>query len=305
MRKFLLIGLSLFLSAGAFAEDVVLSPKVNLQQIQIEKLNTEAGKKVVENPSTPKLLEKKKQKKAPVNLIPVLEVYSIDNAVPTPARGENVIPVEPPEKQTKPSAGSNQTAVQVKPKTAELKGYCEFTRGLRITTISMPVELPCYFGDRVGTLYGDLLPDFKTYSLIMVPKEVKINGNLYRVKSGYVLSADKTTMNLADYVNKQLLKKVLYAGLSQGVSSGFSAYQKYIEDKYTQTQTVGTENPVIVQTHDYPPSYPYTSAVLGFIKGLTTALSEIVRQETSKVPVIFRVNGGKTVYVRLLVEEGK
>ncbi len=304
MRKSLLIGLSLFLSAAASAEDVVLSPKVNLQQIQIEKLNTEAGKKVVENPSTPKLLEKKKQKKAPVNLMPVLEVYSIDNAVPTSAKEGNIIPVEVPKKQTEIPAGRNSIR-NVKPKTAELKGYCEFTRGLKITTVSMPVELPCYFGDKTGTLYGELLPDFKTYSLIMVPKEVKIRGEMYRVKSGYVLSADRTTMNLADYVNKQLLKKVLYAGLSQGVSSGFSAYQKYIEDKYTQTQTVGTENPVIVQTHDYPPSYPYTSAVLGFIKGLTTALSDVVKQETDKVPVIFRVNGGKTVYVRLLVEEGK
>jgi hypothetical protein len=202
--------------------------------------------------------------------------------------------------QSAPPQSTNQQAQVAK---KHLTGYCYFDRALNITTLTLPVELPCQFSDgSVGILAGELMPDLKTYSLILKPQRVIINGVEYKVSSGYVLNRSRSSMNVADEVNKQYLKKVLYAAVSQGATEGLNAYQQYVQGKYTTTTVVGTDNPVVVQDHNYPSSYPIVSAALGFLKGLTQAFSQIIQKETNNVPVLYKVNSGKVVYVNLYVE---
>jgi type IV secretory pathway VirB10-like protein len=166
----------------------------------------------------------------------------------------------------------------------------------------MPVDVNCIFENGMtGKLYGILASDFKTYSLIFKPYRVVLSdGRFFAVKNGAVYNADKTSLNVADEVNKQYLKRVVASALQSGVKSSFEAYQQYVENKDTSTYTVGSSGTVVQEKH-YPSNYPIIAGILGAVSGAVNSIMDMMKSEFQNIPVLFKINAGKTVYAELYI----
>jgi hypothetical protein len=284
----------------ASAEEKVLAPP-SPDQIKINKLNAEVGKEVVGRPGRLSEVEVKKEKPLPPG---VLEGFRRETAVPSDAV---VVQISQPAAGRPVQTASLEERTKAKERQKEeetriLKGYCFLDRKLEIRGLYLPYELACTFENgEAGTLYGTFLPDFKSYSLVFKPLEVEIDGVRYAVVKGEVMLGDRSSLNLADKVNKKVLEKVALQAFSSGTQEGLAAYQEYVEGKYTKTETVGTENPITVQEKNYPDNYPIVRTVLGVLKGISQGLKEAFESQLKSVPVIFEVYP-KTLYVRLEVK---
>jgi len=301
IRALSVLALVVLSSLNAGAEERVLAPP-SPDQIKVNKLNAEVGKEVVEVPSSLQKKEFKKERPLPPG---VFTLFRKETSLPTDAKvvrlsvssGNNRTQVSG---EGKPSPSRPASGVRVE--TVLLKGYCYLDRTLEIKGLFLPYELACTFDDgRTGIVYGAFVPDFKSYGLVFKPEEVEIDGQRYRVVNGVVMNGDRSSVNLADRVNRKVLEKVALKGFSSATTEGLNAYGEYVEGKYTKTETVGTENPVTVQEKDYPSNYPIVKAFLGLLKGVSDGLKEAFQSELKSVPVVFEVYP-KTLYARLEIE---
>lgn len=313
MRKILLVGLlSLCLApAGALAE---IEPPVNLtgqtnqtakiknpKQYGRQKLNDITGNQAVETPSG-----------IQVENIQIENYYRLIPAVLSQDRNN---PVEATIEETKSETNGNNSSPAVenqserKPvrqnsssKTSEtviFTGECYLDRTLNISTLVMPADLNCTFSDgSTGTLQGIFKADLKTYALLFQPQRVILDsGAVYKVK-GIVYNGDRTSINLADKVNKRFLERIAAQSLLSGANAAFDAYNTYAQNKDSETVVAGSSGTVI-QQKSIPSNYPVIAGVLGAIKGAVQGAIGLMQGEFQNIPVIYKVYGGKVFYVEL------
>jgi len=167
-----------------------------------------------------------------------------------------------------------------------LEGECYLPEKIEMRVLTRSVVLPCVFGDRTGKVEAVLSADPKTGALLAVPKKVKIGSRYYEVVRGVITTSDGS-LNIADEVNRQYLKRVLASGAIAGFQAGFEAYREYAQNKNTKTYTV--DGGTVVQEKSIPASYPLISAVLGAVSGMAKAVQNIMQREFQKIPVIYVV----------------
>jgi hypothetical protein len=268
-----------------------------------EKLNAVIGKKAVQNPS-----------KIHINDIQREDYYryiqtitSIDNNQPVDAtikttKTNGSVSSGMNEKATISSSRNTMATTNTKEQIYLLKGNCYIDRNIDMTTIAMPIDIDCIFENgKTGKVYGNLVSDFKTFSLLLKPYRVIFSdGVSYAVKSGVVYNADRTTINVADEVNKQYLKRVFASALQSGLKSSFDAYQEYVENRDTTTYVAGNSG-TVVQEKRIPKNYPIVAGILGAVSGAVDSIMNFMKSEFQSIPVLFKINAGKTLYVELYV----
>jgi len=310
MRKTIALAfLSLCLLGTAEAE---IQPPVNLanqtsdtskiknpKQYGRQKLNDITGNQAVETPSG--IQVEQMQIENYYRLIP--SILSQDRNSPTEASIESV------KNPTTPTTATTTTEVQTgqkpatvsntsQPQAVILTGECYLDRTLDISTLVMPADLSCTFSDgSTGILQGVFKADLKTYALLFQPQRVILdNGMVYKVK-GVVYNGDRTSINLADKVNKRFLERIVAQSLLAGTNSAFEAYNTYAQNKDSQTIVTGSSG--IIQQKSIPSNYPIIAGVLGAVKGAVQGVIGLMQSEFQNIPVIYKVYGGKIFYVEL------
>jgi len=280
MRKLAAGFLTLMLSSGiAFGEESEVKPPVPPGK-GVEKLNTAAGYQMFKTPSRIKVIV---SEPSPDQGEIIAQILAQDW---TPAQAQKT-KLSFPVQREKTEEKRREKPPEVQKKSFYLKGECYIPQKIEVKTLSRPLTVPCIFnGKESGTLHLVLTADLKTGALLAVPKEVEVNGRIMQVVRGIITTQDGS-LNVADEVNRQFLKRIAAAGLISGVHSGFEAYKEYAENKNTTTYAL--EGGTVVQEKKIPPSYPLVSAVLGAFSGMAKAVEGILKSKYQGIPVIFIV----------------
>jgi len=245
-----------------------------------EKFNTAAGYQMFKTPNRIKVVVKNP---SPDEGKIVARILAEDW---TPVQAQKTTLTPPPKKREKTEKTAETPESSVKRENLYLKGECYLPERVEIKTLSRPLTVPCVFNKETGTLNLVLTADLKTGALLAVPKEVEVNGRVMQVVRGIITTQDGS-LNIADEVNRQFLKRIATAGLVSGFHSGFEAYKEYAENKNTTTYAL--DGGTVIQEREIPPSYPLVSAVLGALSGMAKTVEGILKSKYQEIPVIFVV----------------
>jgi len=196
-----------------------------------------------------------------------------------------------------------QNTSQASPKNAEgetllhLRGYCYFDRNVVVYgSLKMYATLPCAFKgiSQPAKVFGELVPNLKNYALLFVPKKVYINGIPFKVVGGYALSGDGSTINIANEVNDQAIKRIL---ATAGVDAGEKA-SKLIEKSAEGAQTTVTVNgDVVVKKTNFDIDVIGTSVFWTAVASLVKNTAEYFKDQTERIPITFKIYKGAKVYL--------
>jgi len=265
-------------------------------------LNYQAGSEVIQNPSQAKesginifLLDK--------YLYTVAKVRKIYQ--PKPIKAE-IWKVQTPNSVAKVNTRLGQSISQAeRVERKRVIGYCEFDRDVKVYgSQKMFVNIPCWFEGLSGeaTLFGVLIPQLKNYSLVLKPIEIYTNSEIYRVVSGYALSGDRSSPNVASEINLKRIEKILAR------TGNYVA--KDMRDVITETakgtqQQVTVNGDVVVKKSELNLNLLGKTAMLDSIVALAQGIAEEIKKETSNIPITFKVERGSVVFVNAIIEPEK
>lgn len=212
-------------------------------------------------------------------------------------------------------ANKKEQLKQKKPEKIHLRGYCRFKNDVEVDLIKTYAKVNCEFRHpRINRakLMLSLIPNPKLKVLIATPIYVDTEHEPLDVIGGVVMSADQTSINIANYVNDILLKEVAAKSFIRGGDIAYAQAIGFLEEKKAsrttesvQTQIVdngngGTTTVPIKTTNQLPPSpNDYITA------GLVTFASSLVKifgeAYLSRLHYVFKVYRNNQVYVDLVV----
>ena len=266
-------------------------------------LNYQAGSEVIQNPS--------QAKESGIN------IFLLDKYLYTVAKVRKIYQPKPVDAKTwkiklpKSNSQSNFENQQYissqvnKPQRERIIGYCEFDRTIKVYgNQKMFVNIPCWFEGVSGeaTLFGVLIPKLKNYSLVLKPIEVYTNSEVYRVVSGYALSGDRSSPNIASEINLKRIEKIL-AKTGRYVASD-------MRDVITETakgtqQQVTVNGDVVVKKSELNLNLLGKTALLDSIVALAQGIADEIDKETSNIPITFKIERGSLVFVNAIIEPEK
>jgi hypothetical protein len=178
-----------------------------------------------------------------------------------------------------------------------LRGYCFFDRDIVVYGhLKMYATLPCAFEgiSQTAEVFGELVPRLQNYSLIFVPKKVYIGGIPFKVQGGYALSGDGSTVNIANEVNDQAIKRILAtAGVDAGEKSA-----KLIEKSAEGAQTeVNVNGDVVVKKTNFDIDIVGSSAFWTAIASLVKNTADYFKTQTDRIPITFKIYRGTKIYL--------
>lgn len=199
-------------------------------------------------------------------------------------------------------------------------GYCTFEKTLKISKFSKYGKLDCMlnFGNnqyKRVEVFASFYPDYKREMVMALPLYISFENQNRALFSGIILKEDKSSVNLAGWVNNQRIRKMLDEGLllandtiynyTIGYMSAVKASEEdtridYIPSTGPDGNTIVT--PVITKKTAPPEIKNYiTAAAVDLFTGL---FSIIGRDDLSRVEPLFAVYPQK-VYIEGIVSFDK
>jgi hypothetical protein len=202
-----------------------------------------------------------------------------------------------PEIKIKKPSNSKQTEKLGQETVLHLRGYCFFDRNITVYgRLKMYATLPCAFEGipQMAQVFGELVPSVSNYALLFVPKKVYINGIPFKVEGGYALSGDGSTVNVANEVNDQAIKKIL---ASSGVDASKEA-SKMIEKSAEQAQTeVNVNGDVVVKKTEFDVDILGKSILWSGIASFVGNVANYFKEQSDRIPVTFKIYKGTKIYL--------
>jgi len=283
----LLLALSLFGTSFAKVEEPI-SPPTPPEEKGIERFNTTAGYQMFK---TPNRLKVEVKERLPNHSAIIKEMLSKD-WTPAEAGIERISLIK--KKGKAPEKRESSFPQKAKKESVFfLEGECYLPERVEVKSFKRYVNLSCVFGTKTGQLEALLTVEPNTGNLIAVPKSLKIGEKNFEVVKGILLTKEGS-LNVADKVNRQFLKRILTAGAVSGFHSGFEAYKEYAQNKDTTTYTV--DGGTVVQEKSIPPNYPLISAVLGAVDGMAKVVEKILVGKYQTIPTIYVVEPKTLVF---------
>lgn len=202
-------------------------------------------------------------------------------------------------------------------KTVNVKGYCIIEEETNIGLQPMSANFNC--NTNLGTISfsGNYVPYPKLETLFVSALHIEKNNRKYKVMSGRVLSGDKSSYNVATYVNNRKLAKLGYDSLSstsETVNSGVNDYMDALEaSKTKETASLGSggssnsgsgnviNEPVKLTNTEKPDAADYiVKGVVGIVTGIASNISKIYNKD---LPYLYQIVPKSKVYIDLYVDE--
>jgi len=200
-------------------------------------------------------------------------------------------------------------------------GYCNFANNIEVTASNEFAMLECSFNInaknqtvyRKGKLFAGLYPDYKREMLIALPIYLKFNNVEYPSK-GVILNGQMTSLNVADYVDKIRIRKLLAKSLIVSSDVAYTqsmAYLKALEASKKQEEVIYqnitnpngtvTTTPITIANYQKPDKKDYW--VTGLIE-LTSRLVNLFGEDYLEyLKPMFKVNQGSVVYANVIFYE--
>jgi len=277
-------------------------------------VNVSAGAEVVNQPAEARVVPLPRQRE--IDIAPVLRWYNV-RAVTSQAVAVSL--PQPVRQEQKRSSGTvaktaSQPSVKQTAFSGRVRGYCWFDRDYRVS-VEQYVVLPCVLSAVSGNLpvktmraalRAKLVPAYSRFALLIEPTELEdlTNGVIYRVTTKVIYDPATGSVNVADEVNRQLIRKVLAYAAITGLKDAKSAYHEYAANRYT-AKIYNSDGELVAQENRIPASYPVTTGLVSASTALFEGIINAFKSKWEKFPAIFVVKAGKKVYLDARIEQQK
>ena len=304
MKRILIMSLMLSTIALAQGTESEVGFEASPEQISTHSIKQRAQGEIFTNPQ--QIQEKAKEKRgsdsSKIKKYMLIKYLMDKKPSVTPSESTLVKIKEKQKKQTvsgNPQIKQQRGSVKSGEKIIFTEGYCIAPNDIEVSTKKMFYTFPCQL-KKVGSVsvFGELVPDFEGRFLAFKPLEVRNQEGekIYVIQSGIALSGDKTSYNVASYVNIRAIEKIVANTSAKTAEEVAGAYKEYYENKNKQV-VVGSGG-ATVETNQYPSNYPLVMGAVSFAKGLVEGIAELVKSEVNRMPALFKIRKGSSIYIQ-------
>lgn len=198
-------------------------------------------------------------------------------------------------------------------KKAVVKGFCFIPEEINVGKQKASLRAECQTNHGAITIFGNLVNADEVASLVLDPKYIEKNGYRYQVITSIVTNEDKTSYNLATYVNDRKVKEAALASVAQGaqeVKTYTNQYLNALESSRTsqnvvyQTVTSGSYTYTIptTVTNTSPPDPLYYLAVAG-TNIITSGIKSLANSFKKDLPYLYQIVAKTKIWIDLEVNE--
>ena len=198
-------------------------------------------------------------------------------------------------------------------KTAQIKGYCFITDEINIGKQQGSLRTECQTNYGAVTLFGNLVNLNEKASLVLDVKYIEKNGYRFQVVESIVTNEDKTSYNIATYVNDRKISQVALESVSQAsqeVKQYTNQYLNALEQSRRQQQmvyansssgTIGYVTPMMT-TNTLPPDPLHYLATAG-VNIATSAAKSTADIFKKDLPYLYQIVAKSKIWIDVKVKE--
>ncbi|EOB2175589.1 hypothetical protein ACIMK4_001415 [Campylobacter upsaliensis] len=198
-----------------------------------------------------------------------------------------------------------------------VKGYCFIREEINVGKQPSSLRLECSTNVGSIVMFANLVNLNEKASLIVDPKYIEKSGVRFEVKSSIVTNEEKTSYNIATYVNDRMLAKVGYGALSVGsdeVKNASNEYLKALEESKKKQEVnyvnvpdgQGGMYPQAVQNTNTQTPDPLDYLVKGAINVGASAVKAFADLAKEDLPYLYQIVPKTKIWIDLKVnKQGK
>ncbi|EJP6545916.1 hypothetical protein NFT85_001451 [Campylobacter upsaliensis] len=195
-----------------------------------------------------------------------------------------------------------------------VKGYCFIREEINVGKQPSSLRLECSTNVGSIVMFANLVNLNEKASLIVDPKYIEKSGVRFEVKSSIVTNEEKTSYNIATYVNDRMLAKVGYGALSMGsdeVKNASNEYLKALEESKKKQEVnyvnvpdgQGGMYPQAVQNTNTEKPDPLDYLVKGAINVGASAVKAFADLAKEDLPYLYQIVPKTKIWIDLKVNK--
>ncbi|WP_086247751.1 hypothetical protein [Campylobacter vicugnae] len=195
-----------------------------------------------------------------------------------------------------------------------VKGFCYIPNEINVGKQPSSLRVECQTNAGAITMFANLVNVNEKASLIVDPRYIEKNNYRYMVDSSIVTNEDKTSYNIATYVNDRKIAEIGWGALSVSsdeVKNSTNAYLKALEDSKKKqdveyiTTTDGAGNsymsPVQTTNTEKPDPLDYLiTAGVNIVSSTIKSTAEIFKKD---LPYLYQIVGKTKIWIDLQVNK--
>ena len=198
-------------------------------------------------------------------------------------------------------------------KLAVIKGFCFITDDINVGKQPASLRAECQTNYGAVTIFGNLVNLNEKASLVLDAKYIEKNGWRFQVKDSIVTNEEKTSYNIATYVNDRKVSQVALESLST-TSTEFKTYTnqylRALEQSKRKQQVVysnvgsgGVSYPVPQTLTNTLPPDPLQYLALAGTSILAQAIKSTADVMKKDLPYLYQIVGKTKIWIDLKVNE--
>ena len=194
--------------------------------------------------------------------------------------------------------------------TVVVKGYCYITENIEVGKQPGALRTECQTNVGAITMFANLVNVNQQSSLIVDPKYIERKGVRYDVKSSIVTNENKTSYNVATFVNDTKIAQVGWTALGAGadeIKTASNEYLQAIQDSKQTEQVIpisdsqGNTTTTTVTNTDPPDPLNYlTKAVINLS---ASALKQTADLYKADLPYLYYIAAETKIWIDLKVNK--
>ena len=195
-----------------------------------------------------------------------------------------------------------------------VKGYCFILDEINVGKQPSSIRIDCQSNHGAITMFANLVNVNEKASLLADPKYIEKNGYRFNVKSAVVLNEEKTSYNLATFVNDRKIAQVGWHSISYSAEELKNSTNEYLQalqeskkqqniEYYTSTDTQGNGYIAPIQnTNTLPPDpmdYVYTAGI-NIFSDIVKTTADIFKAD---LPYLYQIVPDTKIWIDLQVEK--
>lgn len=204
--------------------------------------------------------------------------------------------------------GNNQVEL------VSVKGFCYIPEDINIGKQPGSIRVECQTNYGLITMFANLVNVNEKASLIADPKYIEKNGYRFLVNSSIVTNEDKTSYNIATFVNDRKIAQIGWGSLSYSsdeIKNATNSYLKALEESKKKqevqyvTTTDGAGNsymaPTTTTNTEKPDPLDYlATAGVNIVASVVKTTAEIFKKD---LPYLYQIVGKTKIWVDLQVNK--
>lgn len=200
-----------------------------------------------------------------------------------------------------------------------VKGYCIIEDTVDIGKQPMSANLNCNTNIGPIKFFGNYVPHNQMETLFVTGLHIEKNDKKYKIENAKILNENRSSYNVATYVNNRKLEKISLDSTSKGamaVKEGANDYLEQLEQsKVVEQASVGQSSidnsgdgtviaqPVVTRNTQPPEAKDYlVKGAIDIITGTVKAVADVYKAD---LPYLYQIVEGSKIYVDLYVNSAE